>query len=164
MKRGSRRDGPEGWTSPESAERWGRIAVYAAIAVPVLYALNRYAFALGIPLGIGGVTRSGGTFILPDTLWGQQIGALETDVNQYADRRPVQGIVFACAYIRRELLTAIGALSEEYRSYFEDTDYCLRAAAAGFRTRSAGRWTGSPVPAALRWWWRATSVCWGPCT
>ncbi len=47
-----RRDGPEGWTSPDRAARWGRIAVYAAIVVPVLYALNRYAFALGIPLGI----------------------------------------------------------------------------------------------------------------
>ncbi len=47
-----RRDGPEGWRSPDSAARWGRIAVYAAIVVPVLYALNRYAFALGIPLGI----------------------------------------------------------------------------------------------------------------
>jgi hypothetical protein len=47
-----RRDGPEGWTSPDRAARWGRTAVYAAIVVPVLYALNRYAFALGIPLGI----------------------------------------------------------------------------------------------------------------
>ncbi len=47
-----RRDGPEGWTSPARAARWGRLAVYAAIVVPVLYALNRYAFALGIPLGI----------------------------------------------------------------------------------------------------------------
>jgi hypothetical protein len=47
-----RRDSPEGWTSPDRAARWGRIAVYAAIVVPILYALNRYAFALGIPLGI----------------------------------------------------------------------------------------------------------------
>jgi hypothetical protein len=47
-----RRDGPEGWTSPDRAARWGRIAVYAAVVVPILYALNRYAFALGIPLGI----------------------------------------------------------------------------------------------------------------
>ena len=47
-----RRDGPEGWTSPENAARWGRIAVYVAIAVPVVYALTRYAWALGIPLGM----------------------------------------------------------------------------------------------------------------
>ena len=47
-----RRDGPEGWNSPDSAARWGRIAVYVAIVVPVLYALTRYAWALGFPLGI----------------------------------------------------------------------------------------------------------------
>ncbi len=47
-----RRDGPEGWSSPERAARWGRIAVYVAMLVPVLYAATRYAWALGIPLGM----------------------------------------------------------------------------------------------------------------
>ena len=47
-----RRDGPEGWTSPERAARWGRIAVYVAMVAPVFYALTRYAWALGIPLGM----------------------------------------------------------------------------------------------------------------
>jgi hypothetical protein len=47
-----RRDGPEGWTSPDNAARWGRIAVYVSMVVPVFYALTRYAWALGIPLGI----------------------------------------------------------------------------------------------------------------
>jgi hypothetical protein len=47
-----RLDGPEGWNSPGNAARWGRIAVYAAIVVPVFYALTRYAWALGIPLGM----------------------------------------------------------------------------------------------------------------
>jgi GT2 family glycosyltransferase len=79
-----------------------------------------------------------GTYILPDTMWGQQIGALETDVNQYARLRDVEGIVFACAYIRREVLKALGGLSERYVSYFEDTDFCLRARAAGFRTLCCG--------------------------
>jgi GT2 family glycosyltransferase len=79
-----------------------------------------------------------GTYILPDTVWGQQIGALETDVNQYARTRDVEGIVFACAYLKRELLAKIGGLSEEFRSYFEDTDYCLRAREAGFKTVVCG--------------------------
>jgi len=79
-----------------------------------------------------------GTFILPETMWGQQIGALERDVNQFANDRDVQGIVFACAYLRREVIDAIGGLSEAYQSYFEDTDYCLRAHAAGFRTVCCG--------------------------
>jgi hypothetical protein len=47
-----RRDGPEGWTSPESAARWGRVATYIAMSVPVIYAITRFAWALGIPLGI----------------------------------------------------------------------------------------------------------------
>jgi hypothetical protein len=47
-----RRDGPEGWISPKNAARWGRIAAYMAMAVPIFYALTRYAWALGIPLGI----------------------------------------------------------------------------------------------------------------
>ena len=47
-----RRDGPEGWNSPEHAARWGRIAVYVAMIAPVIYAVTRYAWALGIPLGM----------------------------------------------------------------------------------------------------------------
>ena len=47
-----RRNGPEGWTSPSNAARWGWIAVYVAMVAPVFYALTRYAWALGIPLGM----------------------------------------------------------------------------------------------------------------
>lgn len=55
-----RRDGPDGWKSPDNAARWGRIAVYVAMVVPVFYALTRYAWALGIPLGISDeLLRSG---------------------------------------------------------------------------------------------------------
>ena len=79
-----------------------------------------------------------GTYLLPDTVWGQQIGALEKDIGQYTADRDVEGIVFACAYIRRELLDAIGGLALDYRSYFEDTDYCLRAKDAGYRTVLCG--------------------------
>jgi hypothetical protein len=47
-----RRDGPEGWNSPDQAARWGLIAVYVSMVVPVFYALTRYAWALGFPLGM----------------------------------------------------------------------------------------------------------------
>ncbi len=43
---------PPQWQSAESAARWGRIAVYVAMIAPVLYALIRYAWAVGIPLGM----------------------------------------------------------------------------------------------------------------
>jgi GT2 family glycosyltransferase len=79
-----------------------------------------------------------GTYILPDTCWGQQLGSLEKDIGQYAGTREVEGIVFACAYLKREVLRAVGGLSEDYESYFEDTDYSLRARQAGFRTLLCG--------------------------
>ncbi len=47
-----RRDGHEGWQAPGQAARWGRVAVYVAMAVPIFYAFTRYAWALGIPLGM----------------------------------------------------------------------------------------------------------------
>jgi GT2 family glycosyltransferase len=79
-----------------------------------------------------------GTWIRPDDCWGQQIGSHETDLGQYAENRTVEGIVFACAYLRSDVLRDVGLLSESYESYFEDTDYCLRAAERGYRTVSCG--------------------------
>ena len=79
-----------------------------------------------------------GTYILPDTAWGQQIGSLEKDIGQYPGVREVEGIVFACAYIKREVIDAIGGLALDFESYFEDTDYCLRARAAGWKTVVCG--------------------------
>jgi GT2 family glycosyltransferase/glycosyltransferase involved in cell wall biosynthesis len=79
-----------------------------------------------------------GTYILPDTCWGQQIGSLQQDVGQYSADREVQGIVFACALIKRAVVDSIGGLSEDFESYFEDTDYCLRASNAGYATVVCG--------------------------
>jgi hypothetical protein len=47
-----RRASDEGWTSPENAARWGRIAVVGSMVAPVFYALTRYTWALGFPLGM----------------------------------------------------------------------------------------------------------------
>ncbi len=79
-----------------------------------------------------------GAYMPLGSFWGQQIGSLEKDVNQYNADRDVQGIVGACMYIKRVVLDAIGPLNEAFFSYFEDTDYCLGAAEAGFRTVCAG--------------------------
>jgi hypothetical protein len=40
------------WTRPEAAARWGRWAVAVAVVLPLVYAFTRYAWSLGIPLGI----------------------------------------------------------------------------------------------------------------
>lgn len=82
-----------------------------------------------------------GAYILPDTMWGQQIGSLEKDIGQYGRTREVEAIAFACAYLKREVIDAIGALSEDFESYFEDSDYCFRAREAGFHTLFCGEVT-----------------------
>lgn len=81
-----------------------------------------------------------GGFIEPELLWGQQSesGQQETEVGQFPRTRRVQGIAFALAYIRRDCLDRIGGLDERFHSYFEDTDYCLRAADAGIASVVAG--------------------------
>lgn len=43
---------PAAWTSPQAAARWGRWAVWVAAIIPVSYALTRFAWLAGIPLGM----------------------------------------------------------------------------------------------------------------
>ncbi|HVR40530.1 MAG TPA: glycosyltransferase, partial [Thermoanaerobaculia bacterium] len=88
-------------------------------------------------LGDGRLLHAG-TWIRADTCWGQQIGALEPNLGQYTATRDVEGIVFACAYIRRDVLQSVGLLSEDYEAYFEDTEYCFRAREQGFRVVCCG--------------------------
>jgi hypothetical protein len=40
------------WTTPAAAARWGKWATAIAVVIPLLYAATRWAWALGIPLGI----------------------------------------------------------------------------------------------------------------
>lgn len=82
-----------------------------------------------------------GTYIYPETCWGQLEGGIQTDLNQFSATRNVQGIVFACAYIKREVLDGVGLLDTDYFAYFEDTDYCLKAIKAGYQVVVDGRIT-----------------------
>lgn len=82
-----------------------------------------------------------GTRVLPDDGIGVQTpsGRIERDVGQYTDAdRLVEGVVFAAVYIKRAVVDAIGPLHTDYVTYAEDSDYCLRARAAGWRTRLCG--------------------------
>jgi GT2 family glycosyltransferase len=84
-----------------------------------------------------GALQHAGTY-MPSNYWGYQIGGGEAYVGQFAGVREVEGLVGACMYIRRDLRAAIGGLDERFFSYFEDTDYCLRAAEAGFKIACVG--------------------------
>ncbi|RKR90400.1 hypothetical protein BDK92_4772 [Micromonospora pisi] len=41
-----------GWTTPASAARWGRWAVWTAAVIPVLYAVTRFAWVFDIQIGL----------------------------------------------------------------------------------------------------------------
>ena len=81
-----------------------------------------------------------GTFIMPETMWGQQMdsGKIEVDINQFNQDRIVQGVIFAVAYIKRAVFDQLNGLSTEFHSYFEDTDFCLRAKQQGYDTICCG--------------------------
>ncbi|NLF39973.1 glycosyltransferase, partial [bacterium] len=85
-----------------------------------------------------GMLQHAGAYMPLNTFWGQQIGSEEKDINQYPYDRDVESVVFACVYIKRAVIDAIGPLSSDYFAYFEDTDYCLSAREAGFRTVCCG--------------------------
>lgn len=82
-----------------------------------------------------------GSYIRPDDLWGQQIGGGQKDRGQFCENREVESVTFACVYIKRAVWNVIGGLNERFFSYFEDTDYCLRARVAGFRVMYCGEVT-----------------------
>lgn len=84
-----------------------------------------------------------GSYMQPVRLYGQQIGGLQTDINQAVGVRDAECVIFALAYITRACLEKVGVLDEELFAYFEDTDYCLRAWQAGLKVKYAG--TVSPV-------------------
>jgi hypothetical protein len=51
-----RTDTPTALTAPDRAAQWGVIAVWIAAIVPGIYALTRWAWALGIPIGFSAQT------------------------------------------------------------------------------------------------------------
>lgn len=85
----------------------------------------------------GGILQHAGAYI-PPTYWGQQIGSNEDDINQYNSNQEVDSVVFACVYIKRSVLDEVGFLDEDYFSYFEDTDYCLKAKSKGYKIVCCG--------------------------
>ena len=79
-----------------------------------------------------------GTYMPVPSFWGQEYPGDEADVGQYSRDREVDGVIAACAYIKREVIDRIGPLDEDYFSYYEDTDYCLKARQAGYRVFCCG--------------------------
>ncbi|MDF1497840.1 MAG: glycosyltransferase family 2 protein [Patescibacteria group bacterium] len=64
---------------------------------------------------------------------GTHIGLDIIDNGQFDKKKEVDYLTGCCLLIKRELIEKIGALSEDYFLYYEDTDYSLRAQNAGYK-------------------------------
>ncbi|HWI05034.1 MAG TPA: glycosyltransferase family 2 protein, partial [Acidimicrobiales bacterium] len=79
-----------------------------------------------------------GSYMPPVSLYGQQLGGGQRDINQRIDDIDIECVVFAQVYLRRNCIDRVGPLDEDLFAYFDDTDYCFRAQKAGFGVVYAG--------------------------
>lgn len=81
------------------------------------------------------IESNGGT--LDPARWGaapkRDTGRFDGEVTE-TGVRAVDWVSGACFLVRTALIDDVGLLPEEYFLYYEDTDYCLRAQRAGWRT------------------------------
>ncbi|MHB8894865.1 MAG: glycosyltransferase [Candidatus Geothermincolia bacterium] len=82
-----------------------------------------------------------GTYIPQPSFWGQEYPGNERDIGQYTRDREVEGVIAACVYIKRAVIDEVGMLDTDYFSYYEDTDFCLKAGRAGWRIFCCGEAT-----------------------
>lgn len=113
---------------PDWLERIQR-AAYAADDIGVV--------SCRMVLGDGRLLHAG-AYMPQDSFWGQQIGSLQKNINQYGLTRDVESVSGAFFYMKRALINKIGPLNEAFITYFEDTDYCFQAIEAGYRVVCVG--------------------------
>ena len=109
------------------------------------------------------------------------VGPVSDNVSGPQRREPLPGpisqessrLVGFCLLIRRAVVEKIGGFDERYPANYEDDDYCLRAAAAGFKARIAldsfvhheGQATfraiGADFAAAMEAGWQVFRAKWG---
>lgn len=92
-------------------------------------------FAVGKILQSGARDRIDGTFDLVSrggTAWRTGFGEPS---NRYDQSQEIQVPSFTAVLIRTRVFHELGGLDEQYGSYYEDVDFGLRAAAAGYRSR-----------------------------
>jgi len=94
----------------------------AGIVGPMIYSFNDRA-----------VIWSAGGRISDNFTRGELIAYQEKDEGHYEVTEQVNYISGTCLLIKAEVIKKIGLISEDYFLYYEDTDWCLRAAKAGWR-------------------------------
>lgn len=83
-----------------------------------------------------GRIQAHGAVLLPFSHDGSHYCQGEKWTGQFAGIRECQYVPFVCAFIKAEVLAKVGLLDEGYFAYFEDVDYCLRVADAGWKVAS----------------------------
>ncbi|MCC7176505.1 MAG: glycosyltransferase family 2 protein [Bryobacterales bacterium] len=79
-----------------------------------------------------GVIQSAGGALGPH--WESvHLGVNETDTGQFRDPHPVRWISGCGILVRRAVVEQVGGIDERYFLYWEETEWCLRAARAGWR-------------------------------
>jgi GT2 family glycosyltransferase len=74
---------------------------------------------------------------------GTHLGKDETDKGQFTSTRPVEWVSGCAIMVRRALIEEVGLLDTDYFMYWEETEWCIRAAKAG--------WKIIHVPSAKLW-------------
>jgi len=77
---------------------------------------------------------SAGGKITEHFMRGELIGYQKTDEGHYQVAEQVAYISGTCLLIKAEVIKKIGLISEDYFLYYEDTDWCVRAKRAGWRS------------------------------
>lgn len=62
------------------------------------------------------------------------IGVNEIDNGQYDEIRTVEYVEGSCMLVKKEVLEKIGLLDTAYFAYWEETDWCIRAQNAGYKS------------------------------
>ncbi|MCP4608284.1 MAG: glycosyltransferase family 2 protein, partial [Planctomycetes bacterium] len=62
------------------------------------------------------------------------VGSMEMDRGQYERVKIVEYVQGSCFLIKRGVVEKIGLLDEAFFCYWEEADYCLQAAKAGYKT------------------------------
>lgn len=60
-------------------------------------------------------------------------GRGEKDSAKYNIAKEMYFVTFACVLLRKAMITEIGFLDEDFKFFYEDIDYCLRARLSGWK-------------------------------
>lgn len=77
--------------------------------------------------------------VFSEAISGFRLGLLSSMLNRFVVAPPIQAsahrtdwVAGACMLVRREVIDRIGLLDQKYFMYYEEVDFCLRAARAGW--------------------------------